>query len=66
MVTSMGRRPSPTRTRPTQEGFHGFPVSTWLALPLGIGLAAIGSGIGLGGIGIGAMQAIGRQPEADG
>ena len=35
-----------------------------LALPLGIGVAAIGSGIGLGGIGYGAMQAIGRQPEA--
>ena len=33
-------------------------------LPVGIGLAAIGSGIGLGGIGYGAMQAIGRQPEA--
>ena len=35
-----------------------------LALPLGIGVAAIGSGIGLSGIGNGAMQAIGRQPEA--
>ena len=35
-----------------------------LALPLGIGIAAIGSGIGLGLIGQGAMQAIGRQPEA--
>ena len=37
-----------------------------LGLPLGIGFAAIGSGIGLGGIGNGAMQAIGRQPEATG
>ena len=35
-----------------------------LGLPLGIGIAAIGSGIGLGLIGQGAMQAIGRQPEA--
>jgi F-type H+-transporting ATPase subunit c len=35
-----------------------------LALPIGIGIAAIGSGIGLGGIGNGAMQAMGRQPEA--
>jgi F-type H+-transporting ATPase subunit c len=34
------------------------------ALPIGIGIAAIGSGIGLGGIGNGAMQAMGRQPEA--
>ena len=37
-----------------------------LGLPLGIGIAAIGSGIGLGLIGQGAMQAIGRQPEASG
>jgi len=37
-----------------------------LGLPIGIGIAAIGSGIGLGGIGNGAMQAIGRQPEATG
>jgi len=37
-----------------------------LGLPLGIGVAAIGSGIGLGLIGQGAMQAIGRQPEAAG
>src|ERR1044072_6274195 len=35
-----------------------------LGLPIGIGVAAIGSGIGLGLIGQGAMQAIGRQPEA--
>lgn len=35
-----------------------------LGLPLGIGIAAIGSGISLGLIGQGAMQAIGRQPEA--
>ena len=34
------------------------------ALPIGIGIAAIGSGIGLSGIGNGALQAMGRQPEA--
>ena len=41
-----------------------FHAALGLGLPVGIGLAAIGSGIGLGGIGSGAMQAIGRQPEA--
>ena len=41
-----------------------FHSALGLGLPIGIGLAAIGSGIGLGGIGNGAMQAIGRQPEA--
>ena len=33
---------------------------------VGGGLIAIGVGIGLGGIGRGAMEAIGRQPEAYG
>lgn len=37
-----------------------------LAGPLGVGLAALGSGIGLGLAVFGAMQAIGRQPEASG
>ena len=37
-----------------------------LSLPLGIGLAAIGSGIGLGNAVGSAMEAIGRQPEAYG
>jgi F-type H+-transporting ATPase subunit c len=41
-----------------------FRAALSLGLPLGIGIAAIGSGIGLGLIGQGAMQAIGRQPEA--
>uniref|UniRef100_A0A832HZR6 ATP synthase subunit c n=1 Tax=Eiseniibacteriota bacterium TaxID=2212470 RepID=A0A832HZR6_UNCEI len=41
-----------------------FQAALGLALPLGIGIAAIGSGLGLGMIGSGAMQAIGRQPEA--
>ncbi len=41
-----------------------FHAALGLGLPIGIGIAAIGSGIGLGGIGNGAMQAIGRQPEA--
>jgi F-type H+-transporting ATPase subunit c len=43
-----------------------FQAALALGLPLGIGIAAIGSGIGLGLIGSGAMQAIGRQPEATG
>jgi F-type H+-transporting ATPase subunit c len=43
-------------------------VGTALALsaPLGVGLAAFGSGIGLGLAVGGAMEAIGRQPEASG
>ncbi len=41
-----------------------FHAALGLGLPLGIGVAAIGSGVGLGLIGQGAMQAIGRQPEA--
>jgi F-type H+-transporting ATPase subunit c len=36
------------------------------ALPLGLGLAAIGSGIGFRGAISSAMEAIGRQPEAAG
>ena len=41
-----------------------FQAALALALPMSIALAAIGSGIALGLIGQGAMQAIGRQPEA--
>jgi F-type H+-transporting ATPase subunit c len=37
-----------------------------LALPLGVGLAALGSGLGLGKAVGSAMDAIGRQPEASG
>lgn len=37
-----------------------------LGLPIGVGLAAIGSGIGLGRAVGSAMEAIGRQPEASG
>ncbi|NNF07543.1 MAG: ATP synthase F0 subunit C [Candidatus Eisenbacteria bacterium] len=37
-----------------------------LALPLALGLAAIGSGLGLGRAIGGAMEAMGRQPEAIG
>ena len=40
-----------------------FAATLGLALPIGIGLAAIGSGIGLGFMGRGAMEAMGRQPE---
>jgi F-type H+-transporting ATPase subunit c len=35
-----------------------------LALPLGLGLAAVGSAIGLGKAVAAAMEATGRQPEA--
>lgn len=37
-----------------------------LATPLGVGIAALGSGIGLGLAVKGALEAIGRQPEASG
>jgi F-type H+-transporting ATPase subunit c len=37
-----------------------------LALPIGLGLAAIGSGIGFSRAVGSAMEAIGRQPEASG
>ena len=37
---------------------------TQLAVGLAIGLGAIGPGIGIGIIGSGAMQALGRNPEA--
>ncbi len=36
------------------------------ALPMGVGLAAVGSGLGLGRAVGSAMEAIGRQPEAAG
>jgi F-type H+-transporting ATPase subunit c len=39
-----------------------FRSALSLALPLGVGIAAIGSGIGLGLIGHGALNAMGRQP----
>ncbi len=37
-----------------------------LALPIGLGMAAVGSGIGLGKAVSSAMEAMGRQPEAAG
>ncbi|MCG3196802.1 MAG: ATP synthase F0 subunit C [Candidatus Omnitrophica bacterium] len=37
-----------------------------LAYPIGIGLAALGAGLGLGRAVAGAMEAMGRQPEAIG
>jgi F-type H+-transporting ATPase subunit c len=36
------------------------------ALPVGLGMAAIGSGVGLGRAISSAMEAMGRQPEAAG
>jgi F-type H+-transporting ATPase subunit c len=38
----------------------------WLAAGLAIGLGAIGPGIGIGIMAMGALQAIGRNPEAQG
>jgi F-type H+-transporting ATPase subunit c len=40
-----------------------FAATLGFGLPLGIGLAAIGSGIGIGLTGKGALEAMGRQPE---
>jgi F-type H+-transporting ATPase subunit c len=37
-----------------------------LSLPLGLGLAAFGAGLGIGNAVKGAMEAMGRQPEAIG
>lgn len=41
-----------------------YHVGLALGLPLGLGFAALGCGIGLGNAVAGAMEAIGRQPEA--
>jgi F-type H+-transporting ATPase subunit c len=41
-------------------------VALALSAPIGVGLAAFGSAIGLGIAVKGAMEAIGRQPEASG
>ncbi|MBS4167490.1 ATP synthase F0 subunit C [Parachlamydia sp. AcF125] len=41
-------------------------VALALSAPLAVGLAALGSGLGLGKAVGGAMEAIGRQPEASG
>jgi F-type H+-transporting ATPase subunit c len=43
-----------------------FVTTLALALPLAVGLAAFGCGIGLGNAVRGAMEAMGRQPEASG
>ena len=45
---------------------HGVVDLLRLALPLGVGIAALGSGLGLGKAVSGAMEAMGRQPEAAG
>jgi F-type H+-transporting ATPase subunit c len=37
-----------------------------MAYPIGVGLAALGAGMGLGRAVAGAMEAMGRQPEASG
>jgi F-type H+-transporting ATPase subunit c len=41
-----------------------YQTALGFALPLGLGLAAVGSGIGLGRAVGSAMEAMGRQPEA--
>lgn len=41
-----------------------FKAAFALAIPIGIGLAALGSAIGLGRAVSSAMEAIGRQPDA--
>jgi F-type H+-transporting ATPase subunit c len=38
----------------------------WLAAAIAIGLGALGPGLGIGMLGYGAMQALGRNPEAKG
>ncbi len=41
-------------------------AAKWLAAGLAIGLGAIGPGLGVGILAMGALQAIGRNPEAQG
>ncbi len=43
-----------------------YQTALSFALPLAIGVAAVGSGIGLGRAVGSAMEAMGRQPEASG
>lgn len=43
-----------------------FQTALGFALPVGVGIAAVGSGLGLGKAVGSAMEAIGRQPEAAG
>ena len=43
-----------------------FQAALSLALPVGLGIAALGSGLGLGKAVSGAMNAMGRQPDAAG
>lgn len=43
-----------------------FHTSLGLGLPFALGLAAAGCGVGMGRAVYGAMEALGRQPEASG
>lgn len=43
-----------------------FATALALALPLAVGVAAFGCGIGIGNAVRGALEAMGRQPEASG
>lgn len=47
-------------------GVMNYQTALAFALPIGLGIAAIGSGIGLAGAVGRAMEAMGRQPEASG
>lgn len=42
------------------------PTALAISAPLGVAIAALGSGIGLGLAVYGALEALGRQPEASG
>lgn len=52
------------RTKERKVSKLTFQIALALALPLSVGLAAIGSAVGLGMAVRAAMDAIGRQPEA--
>ena len=43
-----------------------FSATLGFAIPIGLGIAAFGCGIGIGSAVKGAMEAMGRQPEAIG
>jgi F-type H+-transporting ATPase subunit c len=43
-----------------------FHATLGFAIPIGLGIAAFGCGIGIGSAVKGAMEAMGRQPEAIG
>ena len=50
----------------TVQAVADFAPIAKMGAGIGAGIAAIGAGLGIGNIGKGAMEAIGRQPEAVG